>query len=311
MKLSEEAESEDEPEWLQSFQEAQQAEEDGDMEQAAELSVQTFAQLMEEAAKKPPSRALRELKAADKCEARADWEGAEEAFKYAVTLEIEERGYAMLNPKYLARFYSFRDRKSEALATIHAATETARQHYKGRIILAMSLQDEIFYLMAAGEYEKARPLIDEGLHILESVPHDKIFRHNFRLYEAEYCLHNDDLAAAEAILNQMWSQIEAWQQAMFLAGFQSTLASWWKVRALCCQKRGQVSEEIEALRRVVHFRRVIAQAPQLEGPYKFNALAGALHKLGTALQQNGDALAAQVLAESASLRRGIGLEPLS
>ena len=310
MKPDEEAESEDEPEWVQSFHDSQAAAESGDIKEAEALSLQTFVHIMEEAAKKPPAPHLSELKLAHECEANADWEGAEVAFKRAVALEIELHGYAVQTLKSLARFYHFRNREREALETVHAATEAARQMGRDGIFLATALQTEISYLFGAGENEKARPLLDEALQIVENDPYCKSLLHHFRFYEVSECVHSGNLDGAEALLNEMWPQVEQWQQAMFMMGHQSALASWWQLRALCCQKRGQVSEEIEALRRVVHFQHIIAQAPQLEGPYKFNALAGALHKLGAALQQNGDALALQVLAESASLRRDMGLEPL-
>ena len=55
----------------------------------------------------------------------------------------------------------------------------------------------------------------------------------------------------------------------------------------------------------------MAQAPQLEGPYKLNNLAHVLHSLGRALQRAGDPLAAHAFAESQSLRRSVGLSEIA
>ena len=96
------------------------------------------------------------------------------------------------------------------------------------------------------------------------------------------------------------------------AGVQSGLASWWEVTARIRTLQEDYLGAAAAYGIAVNFRRIVSQAPQLEGPYKFNSLAIALHRHALALLAANDvAGATQAFKESRSIRERIGLPPIA
>lgn len=265
--------------------------------------------LVKQTENEPPSLCLREWKIAGQCEAAFDWAGAEAAYKRAIESEEVGSPLATRGQSHLAGFYSLVGRDEEAFGIARAMTQAARRSegWMRPRELSQSLRAEASWRLKRGEVAQARALAEESLRELEGQPHLEMLARRARLLRAECDIAGGDLEAASRDLDELWLQLEPWQNAGMFAGWQGTLALWWRARALYWEKAGQDEAEIEAWRQVVHFQRVLTQAPQLDGPYQLNGLAFAVRSLGRALERAGSPLAAHAFGESRSLRSSIGL----
>ena len=93
-----------------------------------------------------------------------------------------------------------------------------------------------------------------------------------------------------------------------MAGVQNTLAGWWETYAAYEQAKGNLDAAAKAYESVVAFRRNVAMAPQLSGPYARAGLARSLGRYSEALRYAGrDLEAEQARAEAETIWDGIRL----
>ncbi len=303
---SEEPSEDEESELAKLFKAFDEASDEGDVERSQQLSLQVWAAMAREMEAQPEPLCLAEWRKADECESASDWDGAEAAFKRAIAAEEAEGKLSWQGQRYLALFYSSLERDEEAMRSILKAAELARQAQVSLWITGVQQQEAALHLKR-GDVETARSRLDEALEAASDEKHLKSVVVGLRLMKVECNLASGELDTAAKELDDLWPQVEPWRDAPMSAGFQNALAEWWRARALYWEAREQEEAAVEAWRQAVHYRRIIAQAPQLEGPYKFKRLALALRALGRALQRTGSPLAAHAFTESRSLLRSIGL----
>ena len=90
------------------------------------------------------------------------------------------------------------------------------------------------------------------------------------------------------------------------AGVQSALAGMWEVTARLRSAQGDRAGSVEAWRERVEFARLVSTLPQLEGPYKFAALARMLDLYGASLLAAEDVnVPENAFEESRTIRRAI------
>jgi len=275
----------------------------------AEAATQKIWQHVAETLDAEPSPWLEAMQDAHRCAAAFDWPAAEEAYTRAVRAGADQPGLECGAYRELSQFHRLFDREALALQTAHLATEAARRENIPSM-LAMTLQVEAALHLHANDYTAAWKLIAEAFAALEEGPMHNLERALALLVRGAYLIEHERFPEAEADLTSARGLMEPWSEAHYAGGWQGAFASWWSATARLRSKRGDKPGAAAAWREVVARRRINAELPQLEGPYKHNSLAIALRDLGRALQDLDAPLAEEAFAESRSLRRGIGLPPL-
>lgn len=280
--------------------------EDVEEQEAATLKILQHMAEMKDDESSPWLQAMGE---AHQCEAAFDWAGAEEAYKRAIQATADQPGLQSSAYGQLSALYNLLDLDALALEAAETATRVARQDIIPSIF-SFRLQAEAHLHLKAQDFGRTWTTINETFAMLEDGPMSNLARGHTLVLRADCFIQEGHLSKAEADLTVAWKLLEPHSQTFFAAGWQSGLAMWWAATARLRAQHNDLSAAVSAWREVVARRRIIAQLPQLEGPYKHNSLAVALRNLGRALRQVGDNLAAQSFKESRSIRRAIGLPAL-
>ena len=275
----------------------------------AEAAIQKIWQHVAETQDEEPSPWLEAMHDAHRCAAAFDWPAAEEAYARAARATADQPGLQCGAYRELSQFHRLFDREALALQTAHLATEAARRQNIPSM-MAVALQVEAALQLNAKDYPAAWKLIAETFAALEEGPMHNLPRSLALLVRGAYLIEHERFPEAEADLTSAWGLMEPWSEAHYAGGWQGAFAGWWSATARLRSKRGDKPGAAAAWREAVARRRIIAELPQLEGPYKHNSLAVALRDLGKALQDLDAPLAEESFAESRSLRGVIGLPPL-
>ncbi len=254
-----------------------------------------------------PSPWLAAMGQAHECEARFDWDGAKAAYERAAFAE-PNAGLESGAWRDLSALHSMLDEDDLALECAARATEAARR-CDSLSVLAMALGAEASLLLASNP-ALAREKIAEELAVLEDESLHDILRMRALILRARCAVQENDLDGAGRELDLVWTQIKKWRNEPFFAGRHGVLAAYWATRSGLSEKRGDWRRVQKARLEVVEHCRFVASVPQIEGPFKHNNLALALHRAGEALQRNNSARAAELFAQSRELRAFIGLGPL-
>lgn len=282
----------------------------GDIPAAESLGLE-FLVLASERAAKEPSDDLR-LNAEAHChEEYADWPKAEAAYRQALELAVAQKNHGLEFKAHddLSSLYGLLGDSRRALEETQAALQAARRTGIGPL-LTMALESRARSLLEAGDASAALAAANE---IVEVCGDDKMYdlqRARGLVIRARSAVELKDVASAEADQAVAMQILAPRSDAAMFAGVQSGLAGWWEVtsriRSIHQDHRGAA----EALSKAVEFRRHVSQLPQLEGPYKFNALAETLHRYARAALAAGDGdTAVHAFVESRSIKHSIGLPP--
>lgn len=290
------------------FEEYFSAQEKGDMEEQKAISEKIWQFVADHQADEP-SPWLQCMDEANRCASVFDWAGMKAAYLRSLEAVADKPGFQSNTYNCLRAFHLMFDRKLPALQAARAASEAARQT---RLfpLLVPQLQSEAHMVFDSGDFQRAWNIVSETFDLIEAGHRYGLLRAKSMVLRAEYFIATGDLLKAEADLTATWEILQPQSEAHFAAGWQFALASWWATMATLRTKQGDSQALATAWRESVARRRIVAAASQLEGPYKYNALAIALHHWGKAIQAGYDGLAATAFAESDSIRQSIGLPPL-
>jgi hypothetical protein len=280
----------------------------GDVEEQESATLKIWQHLAERKDDEP-SPWLQAMGDAHQCEAAFDWVGAEEAYKRAIQATADQPTIQSGAYSQLSALYNLVNLDSLALEAAQSATQVARRDTIPSL-LSLRLQAEAKFYLKAKDFQRTRTTLNEALAVIDEGPIHNLERAYALILHADCSTEEGDLTKAEADLASAWKLLEPHSQTFFAAGWQSGLAAWWATVARLRTQQNDGSAAVTAWREAVARRRIIAQLPQLEGPYKHNSLSVALLDLGRSLRQAGDRLAAESFQESCSIRRFIGLPPL-
>lgn len=255
-----------------------------------------------------PSPWLIAMTEAHECEAAFDWEGAEAAYKRAVTAE-ENTGLQSKAYESLASLYYLLDRDELALKADQEANRLALLDPIS-VLAVFAFISEAGCFLRNDDFAGAEQALNEAFARIEEGPMHHLLRAYALIQRAKYFIKLKDFEAAKRDLSIAWPLIEPHADFFYAAGWQNAIGSWWAATAQMREREDQDWEAMKAHKEVVARRRIIAQLPQLEGPYKHNSLAVALRDFGLSLRAVDNALAADAFKESRMIRRSIGLPPL-
>jgi tetratricopeptide (TPR) repeat protein len=286
------------------------AKERGDEAEAEAIGLQFIALAVEEGSH-TQSESLRLTLQAREHEENAEWDQAEACFRTVLALPETQASNSQQFKTHsdLSSLYSLLGREERAMEEVRASLAAARREDM-RPLLTMALSAMAGELLLKKDAEAALEAAEEALKLCGTKAVYTSSRAGALVLRARCALALGNLKTAETDLAAAWKLIEASQGAGFFAGNNGIFASWWAARSTLHVKRNEPQAAAEALAKAVEFRRMVSQAPQLAGPYKFNALAVTLYRYGTALlavEDAGGAVAAY--AESVALRAKIGLPP--
>ena len=203
------------------------------------------------------------------------------------------------------------DRDEEALAESTAALEAAKRTGMD-IIVHMASVTLAGTLLGRGDIEGAAAVAEEAIRTSAAGTRGDAQRARGMVLRALCAVRRGDSAAARADLDAAWPLLAPLANSTLLVGPVSALASWWAVASRVNAAQGDLSVATEAMGESVRLRRVVAQAPQVQGPYTQNSLAGSLARYAVALLAAGDPAAAEsAYDESTAIRASLGLPPIT
>lgn len=276
---------------------------------AQEAAAGKIWQYLAETRDDEPSPWLAAMERAHDCEAAFDWAGAESAYRHAIHVSADKPGLQSSAHNHLRMLFLLLGKEDLALDAARAATETARLT-KMAPVLSAALVTEAYLHLQRNDLPQARALLSEALDLTEKESVANVVRANALTLRAECFFCEGKLPEMEADLAAAWQLLEAHREATFAGGWQFGLAIWWSLTARSRHGQGRLEAAADAWREAVARRRIVAELPQIEGPYKRNALAMALRELGKCLEELADASAEECFAESDAIRRAIGVPVL-
>lgn len=303
---------EEPPEEFQRLLEAfEKAAEDNDAEEMEALGIQGLLMAAEWAEGQEDEGLRLQQEAHEHAEA-ADWAQAEACCRRVLEL-AESEGNPMSRYKAhsdLSSLYDLVGQTDRAWAEAQSALEAARQSEIGPLIVP-ALATVAYYRLDHGDLDGAIGVAEEALAFCAAEPMFDMLNARSLILRARCLIALGDYGAAHRDLAAAWPLVEPYQEALFMAGCQGSLAGWWTAMAHLRECEGNGTDAVEAMGKAVSFRRTISRLPQLEGPYARNRLAESLHRYASLLASAGREPEAQAATEeSRSLRAAIGLAPL-
>lgn len=285
--------------------------EEGDVEAEERLGVEALA-LAGVWAETNMSEDLQLKMLASQFEDEGKWSEAEAARKRVLRIAEADESLARDSMIYKAHdelrgLYQFLGRKELALEHARTAVVAARRADM-KILLGMALYPLIWAEAAVNNEEAALEIADEMVALSENDRSLELIRAQALVARAGCFVRSGNLEAAERDLDAACPILTPKSGATLLAGVQSCLAVWWDQKAAVEQARGNSDAATQALGSAVAFRRNVAMAPQLAGPYARVRLARTLGRYAEALQSGGQSDAAhQARSESDEMLKGINL----
>lgn len=257
-----------------------------------------------------PSPWLEAMERAHEFEAVFDWEAAEAAYRFAIHVSAENPGLQSGSYGYLSGFHFLLGNDKAALEAAETATQIARTTDISSLLSSM-LQAQARVHLRLDNIEAARAALNEALEVMGRGGLCSVSRAKALILRTECQLREGDLSKAEEDLEAAWKLAQPFLEAHFAAGWQSSLASWWEATARVRARQNKTGDVAAAWKESIARRRIVTEAPQLEGPYKHNWLAQTLFDAANALRRIGDESAEGFFKESDSIRRAIGLPPFA
>lgn len=272
--------ADEEEEWLQVYHDALQ---EGDAQAAEEAAMRFFVHACEQADREPSPDLLLKQEARH-YEDTGQWHEAEAAYLQALALAQEQNNSMQVYKAQddLSSLYHFLGNKERALETAQAALEAARLS-DFETLLSMALEGLANSWRELGNPAEALQAANE---MLADLPEEKLYelqRARALVLRAGCFLDLHQPAPAREDLDTAWPLLTPLSGVALFAGVQSSLANWWGAAAQLALLEGDFEGAVAARRKAVEYRRIVSEAPQLEGPYKQAALARALRKLAQAL----------------------------
>jgi tetratricopeptide (TPR) repeat protein len=294
---------------LQRYEKAVQA---GCLSEVDAIGWELMALAGQQAVANPSPELLLQMEA-QRCEAAADWKGAESAYRKLLD-------QAAMTGKAPTRFRAFADlsqlhqlvgSEPAALEQACSATAAARQADMP-IRVAMALEQQAGCALRLDRVSEALTALDEALRSMGSERMYDIQRGRCFVLRAECSLRSGEALEAERDLETARQHLEVHSEMELAAGVHSAVARWWSVKARLQAEKGDWTEVALAWIKAVAGRRHVAELPQVMGPYTQNALAETLWDQGQALLSAGLLREGEeAMAESRAIRGRIGLPPLS
>lgn len=279
-----------------------------DAEQVEAAALDALRIAAEEAEKNPSPELVFKMEASD-CEARADWAGAEAAYRKVLSIQEATGNFVLISKTHceLGRLFLLVGDLEKAEACARAATATARQTDLFAVHV-MALQNQANCALRRLDYSGALQAASEAVALVEPGPlQDRrrasalVTRARCRLASGDFEGADSDLAACKPIL------LEQDVSPMF-AGVHSNAAAWHEVAAGIRAHHRDLDGAVQAWTRAVQGRRHVASLGHVSGPHTSAALARALRHLGQALHAAGQPQEGQTaLAEAQQICREIGL----
>jgi tetratricopeptide (TPR) repeat protein len=292
---------------VQRFQDAVQA---GRVDEADALSLNLMG-LAAQHAMAHPTPEMEIQAEAQRCEAAADWQGAENAYRKLLD-RADSSGEAMQRYNGLSALCGLNQllgRSAVALEKAETATAAARAT-ELTTLLAMALEQQARCALRLGRVSEAAAALDEALRSMGQEKMYDVQRGRCLVHRAECALGSDDLGGADASLEAAHRCLEPQSRMEWAAGVHAGVARWWAVKARLLSAQGDVSGAANAWAKAVAGRRHVAELPHAGGVYTQNALAEALAEQGRFLLTTGRAPEAEeALAETRSIRERLGLPP--
>ncbi len=276
----------------------------------AEAALLEFRALVAQFADKPtPESLLREE--AERCEASADWAGAEAAYRQMLerAREGDSDNAQFRAHSQLAMLHGLLGRYEAALEEARAAVAAARRADLPTMLF-MALDAQALYALRTDGVPEALEAVSEALQRMEDGALYDLARGRALALRGACWVALGDWPAADRDLEASWSVLQSQAAMAIAAGVHSTLVGWWAVTARLRAARGDTNGAVEGWQEAVARSRHLAALPQVSGPYAQSGLALMLHDLGHALTAQGSPyLADEAFAESRSLRQAVGLPP--
>jgi hypothetical protein len=293
---------------LQGYEEAVRA---GRFSEADAIAGNVLALAVQQAIEEPSPELLLQMEA-QRCEAAADWQGAEVAYQKVLDRAVTTGEVASQYKAFsdLSKLYQLVGNDAAALEQARSGTEAARRADMP-ILLAMALEQQAGCALRLTLMSEALSALDEALQPMGNERMYDVLRGRCLVLRAECGLRLGDAQSADRDLEAARQQLEAQSAMEWAAGVHSAVARWWSVKARLQAGQGDRIEAARAWAKAVAGRRHVAELPQAMGPYTQNALAEALWAHGHALVSAGCLREAQEpLTESRAIRERIGLPHL-
>lgn len=278
----------------------------------AEAAVMEFLALAAQAPDEPTPESLL-LDEAKRCEATADWAGAEAAYRRMLArAQSENHDHTQFRAHdQLAMLNGLLGRHGAALEEARAAVAAARRADLPTLLF-MALDTQAFCALRTDGVPEALGAVSEALERMEDGGLYDLARGRALALRGACRAALGEWPAAERDLEASWRALQPQAAMAFAAGVHGTLVRWWAVTARLRAAQGDANSAVEGWREAVARSRHLAALPQVCGPNTQSALARMLHGLGHALTAEGSLqLAEEAFAESRSLRQTTGLPPFA
>lgn len=291
---------------LQLMEELNTAIQSGDTEKATQLQAKFFSQMSEQVQTNP---FLELYGRAETKEWEGKWAEAEDIYREAIKLAVEagDGPHASRSYSNLSGLLALLDREQEAFEAARLSVEHAPE--SNVFVRATSLPSLIQHSIRAKDFTLAQTCLDE-LRGYSTGTNDLRWA-KYLLQLADWKMATDNLEGVVEDLETVRSIAEPLSKTAGMAGFASAMAHYWSIRAELFQREGNIKDAGAAVWETIQLRRAVSQAPQLSGPYKFQALAEALRKYARLCRSAGHETAAnEAKVDSDEIRRLIHLPPL-
>jgi hypothetical protein len=239
-------------------------------------------------------------------EGAARWEQAEAAYRRILTLAEAEGNQAALFKAHddLRTLFAMRGLGDQALQEAQAAVAAALKTDLAALQVA-AWQGLFQCHLIHGDLKSAAATAEQAVQITSG--ETSLLRARALLMRARCRTEQALTSESEEDLAGAWQILAPQAQATLFAGVQSSLAVWWDVTARIRARAQDLAGAAEAKGKAVEFRRTVSHLPQLEGPYKYHALAKELQEYSVVLMAAGNAEAARAaFDESREIQQRIG-----
>jgi hypothetical protein len=253
------------------------------------------------------------LDEAERCEATADWAGAEAAYRRMLAraqAEVSDTAQFRAHDQ-LAMLHGLLGRHDAALEEARSAVAAARRADLSPLLF-MALDSQALYALRTDRVPEALGAVSEALERMEDGALYNLPRGSALILRGACRAALGEWSAAERDLEGSWSMLQPQAAMAIVAGVHGRLARWWVVTARLRAAQGDANSAVEGWQEAVARSRHLAALPWVAGPNTQSALARTLHGLGHALTEQGPPyLAEEAFAESRSLRQAVGLPPFA
>lgn len=276
----------------------------------AEAAVMEFLALAAQIPDEPTPESVL-LDEAGRCEANADWAGAEAAYRWMLERARENANDTTQFRAHsqLAMLHGLLGRHEAALEEARAAVAAARRADLSPLLF-MALDDQALYALRTDRLPEALGAVFEALERMEDGTLYDLPRGSALALRGACRAALGEWPAAERDLEVSWARSQPRAAMAMAAGVHGILARWWAVTARLRGAQGDAKGAAEGWQEAVARSRHVAALPQVSGPKAQSAVARMLHGLGHALMAQGSHyFADEALTESRSLRQAVGLPP--